>query len=69
MPAISANYAIGIDRSAEQAAESLGASRFTLFHQITLPMILPGVAGAVRPRHHYRVFSALARRSMAASIS
>ncbi len=37
--------AIGIDRSAEQAAESLGASRFTLFRQITLPMILPGVAG------------------------
>ncbi len=32
--------AIGID-----AAESLGASRFTLFRQITLPMILPGVAG------------------------
>eukprot|EP01132_Coremiostelium_polycephalum_P016649 gene16649-20002_t len=27
------------------AAESLGASRFTLFRQITLPMILPGVAG------------------------
>ncbi|RUQ43387.1 ABC transporter permease, partial [Corynebacterium pseudodiphtheriticum] len=37
--------AIGIDRSAEQAAESLGAGRFTLFRQITLPMILPGVAG------------------------
>jgi putative spermidine/putrescine transport system permease protein len=37
--------AIGVDRSAEQAAESLGASRFTLFRQITLPMILPGVAG------------------------
>lgn len=37
--------AIGIDRSAEQAAESLGASRTTLFCHITLPMILPGVAG------------------------
>ncbi|MDF0733016.1 ABC transporter permease [Pseudomonas entomophila] len=37
--------AIGIDRSAEQAAESLGASRLTLFRQITLPMILPGIAG------------------------
>ncbi|MCF5421977.1 ABC transporter permease [Pseudomonas syringae] len=37
--------AIGIDRSAEHAAESLGADRFTLFRQITLPMILPGVAG------------------------
>jgi putative spermidine/putrescine transport system permease protein len=34
-----------MDRSAEQAAESLGASRFTLFRLITLPMILPGVAG------------------------
>ncbi|MGW7774630.1 ABC transporter permease [Pseudomonas machongensis] len=37
--------AIGVDRSAEQAAESLGASRFTLFRKITLPMILPGIAG------------------------
>ncbi|MFJ3486154.1 ABC transporter permease [Pseudomonas sp. NPDC090202] len=37
--------AIGMDRSAEQAAESLGANRFTLFSRITLPMILPGVAG------------------------
>nr|WP_189674206.1 ABC transporter permease [Pseudomonas tehranensis] len=37
--------AIGLDRSAEQAAQSLGAGRFTLFRQITLPMILPGVAG------------------------
>ena len=33
------------DRSAEQAAESLGAGRFTLFRLVTLPMILPGVAG------------------------
>jgi putative spermidine/putrescine transport system permease protein len=37
--------AIGLDRSAEHAAQSLGAGRFTLFRQITLPMILPGVAG------------------------
>lgn len=37
--------AIGVDRSAEQAAESLGAGRITLFCRITLPMILPGVAG------------------------
>jgi putative spermidine/putrescine transport system permease protein len=36
---------VGMDRSAEQAAESLGASRLTLFCRITLPMILPGVAG------------------------
>ncbi|WP_122744517.1 ABC transporter permease, partial [Pseudomonas viridiflava] len=38
--------AIGIDRSAEHAAESLGASRFTLFRQIALPMVLPGAAGS-----------------------
>ncbi|MBF7141249.1 MULTISPECIES: ABC transporter permease [Pseudomonas] len=37
--------AIGVDRSAEQAAESLGAGRMTLFWRITFPMILPGVAG------------------------
>ncbi|WP_085622221.1 MULTISPECIES: ABC transporter permease [unclassified Pseudomonas] len=37
--------AIGIDRSAEQAAQSLGAGRVTLFCKVTLPMILPGVAG------------------------
>ena len=37
--------AIGIDRSAEQAAQSLGAGRITLFCKVTLPMILPGVAG------------------------
>ena len=37
--------AIGIDHSAEPAAERLGASRTPLFCRITLPMILPGVAG------------------------
>jgi len=36
---------VGFDRSAEQAALSLGASRFTVFRRITLPMILPGVTG------------------------
>jgi putative spermidine/putrescine transport system permease protein len=37
--------ASGFDRSCEQAALSLGASHFTVFRRITLPMILPGVAG------------------------
>ncbi len=35
----------GSDRSAEQAALSLGASQLTVFRRITLPMILPGVTG------------------------
>ena len=35
----------GSDRSAEQAALSLGASQATVFRSITLPMILPGVTG------------------------
>jgi len=35
----------GSDRSAEQAALSLGASQATVFRRITLPMILPGVTG------------------------
>ncbi|GAB2727748.1 ABC transporter permease [Comamonas sediminis] len=36
---------IGFDRSAEQAAYSLGASNATVFKRITLPMILPGITG------------------------
>jgi putative spermidine/putrescine transport system permease protein len=36
---------IGFDRSAEQAAQSLGASKTTVFLRITLPMILPGITG------------------------
>jgi putative spermidine/putrescine transport system permease protein len=36
---------VGFDRSAEQAALSLGASQMTVFKRITLPMILPGVTG------------------------
>jgi len=36
---------IGFDRSTEQAAASLGANAFTVFRRITLPIILPGVAG------------------------
>ena len=35
----------GSDRSAEQAAQSLGAGPLTVFRRITLPMILPGVTG------------------------
>ena len=35
----------GSDRSAEQAALSLGASQATVFTRVTLPMILPGVTG------------------------
>lgn len=35
----------GSDRTAEQAALSLGASQATTFRRITLPMILPGVTG------------------------
>jgi putative spermidine/putrescine transport system permease protein len=37
--------AAGTDQSCEQAALSLGASRFTVFRRVTLPMILPGVTG------------------------
>ncbi|MDJ1158688.1 ABC transporter permease [Chelatococcus sp. SYSU_G07232] len=36
---------VGFDRSAEQAALSLGASEATVFRRITLPMILPGITG------------------------
>lgn len=34
---------IGLDRDAESAARSLGASRFVAFRRILLPLILPGV--------------------------
>ncbi len=38
----------GIDQRVELAAESLGASPFTVFRRITLPLAMPGVAsGAV----------------------
>lgn len=33
----------GMDRAVEHAAISLGASPFTLFRRVTLPLILPGV--------------------------
>jgi len=35
----------GLDRSVEQAAMSLGASRWTVFRRITLPLMLPGITG------------------------
>ena len=35
----------GLDRSIEQAALSLGASRWTTFRRITLPLMLPGITG------------------------
>jgi len=35
----------GLEQDAEHAARSLGASRFTAFRRILLPLILPGVAG------------------------
>ncbi|MGY4306482.1 putative spermidine/putrescine transport system permease protein [Bradyrhizobium sp. USDA 4369] len=35
----------GLDRSAEQAAVTLGASSWTVFRRITVPMILPGITG------------------------
>lgn len=36
---------IGLDRDAEDAARSLGASRFVAFRRILLPLIMPGVVG------------------------
>ena len=36
---------MGFDRSVEHAALSLGASRATVFFQVTLPLIIPGVSG------------------------
>lgn len=36
---------VGLDRSIEQAATSLGASDWTVFRRITLPEIMPGVIG------------------------
>ena len=37
----------GVDRSIEEAAQSLGADRFTTFRRVTLPAILPGVVAAI----------------------
>ena len=35
--------ATGMDPAIERAAESLGASRFTVFRRMTLPLIFPGI--------------------------
>jgi iron(III) transport system permease protein len=35
-----------IDASMEEAAASLGAGRFTIFRTVTLPLLIPGTAGA-----------------------
>jgi putative spermidine/putrescine transport system permease protein len=37
---------VGMDRSVEEAAQSLGADRLTTFRRITLPAILPGIVAA-----------------------
>ncbi|MBI3506563.1 MAG: ABC transporter permease [Proteobacteria bacterium] len=37
---------VGMDRSIEEAAQSLGADRLTTFWRITLPSILPGMVAA-----------------------
>ncbi|MCW5223357.1 ABC transporter permease [Verminephrobacter aporrectodeae subsp. tuberculatae] len=37
--------ATGFDRTVAQAAESLGASAWTVFRRVELPLITPGVAG------------------------
>lgn len=37
----------GLDRSIEEAAQSLGADRLTTFRRVTLPLIRPGVVAAV----------------------
>ena len=42
---VSASLA-GLDRSIEEAAQSLGANRLTTFRRVTLPSILPGVVAA-----------------------
>lgn len=36
----------GLDRSVEEAAQSLGANRLTTFRRVTLPSILPGVVAS-----------------------
>lgn len=36
---------VGLDQTVDRAAESLGASGWTVFRRITLPSIMPGVVG------------------------
>jgi len=35
----------GMDQAAEQAALSLGASKWTAFRRVTIPLIMPGITG------------------------
>jgi len=37
---------VGMDRSIEEAAQSLGADRLTTFRRVTMPAILPGMVAA-----------------------
>jgi putative spermidine/putrescine transport system permease protein len=37
---------VGMDRTVEEAAQSLGANRVTTFRRVTLPAILPGIVAA-----------------------
>ena len=41
---------IGFDRSLEEAARDLGATPLTTFRTITLPLLMPGLIGAVASR-------------------
>jgi putative spermidine/putrescine transport system permease protein len=36
---------VGAEQNVEQAAASLGANRWVVFKRITLPLMLPGIAG------------------------
>ncbi len=46
----------GMDRHIEEAAMDLGATEWTTFRKITLPMIFPGVAAAAMHRYWIRIY-------------